>query len=66
LINIARDKPIRRYPNCFLVGKNQNDFLDVINGYIEDLHKKGKVEEIVSRYMKDPRNNGIYFKHSKK
>jgi len=65
LINIAQNNPIRRYPNCFLAGKNQNDFLDVINGYIEDLHKKGEVEQIMSRYMKDPRKNGIYFKPSK-
>jgi polar amino acid transport system substrate-binding protein len=63
LINIADNKPIRRYPNCFLVGKDQNDFLDVINGYIQGLHRNGEVEEIVSKYMEDPRNKGIYFRH---
>lgn len=34
LVNIAREKPIRRYTNSFLVGKEQNDFLDLLNSYL--------------------------------
>ncbi len=60
LINIAADKPIRRYPNSFLVGKNQNDFLDLLNNYLEAIAQAGEDESIIRKYT-DGINNGIYF-----
>lgn len=60
LVNIARDKPIRRYPNCFLVGKNQNDFLDFLDCYLESISSSGEIENIVGRYCHAV-GNGIYF-----
>ncbi len=64
LTNIAQDKPIRRYPNSFLVGKNQNDFLDLLNKYLEDIADTGEGERIVRQYT-DGINNGIYFTRRK-
>jgi polar amino acid transport system substrate-binding protein len=61
LVNIAHDKPIRRYPNCFLVVKHQNDFLDVLNLYIVDILASGRCEEIVRRYT-DVEHRGIHFR----
>ncbi len=60
LVNIAHDKPIRRYPNCFLVGKNQNDFLDVLDAYLADIADSGDIEKIVRKYVSG-NGNGICF-----
>jgi polar amino acid transport system substrate-binding protein len=59
LVNIAREKPIRRYSNSFLVGKNQHDFLDMINDYIVDLLKRDQVRPIVKKYTTS--FEGLYF-----
>lgn len=62
LKNIAAEKPIRRYPNCFLVGKNQHDFLDLLNAYINSLLQSGQIEEIIHRYTGGS-EVGIYIRH---
>lgn len=49
LVNIAEDKPIRRYPNCFLAGKDQYDFLDVFNSYLAESLAAGEVAAIIQR-----------------
>lgn len=61
LTNIANQKPIRRYPNCFLVGKNQHDFLDLLNAYIDSLLKSEQIQEIVNRYTGSA-DVGIYIR----
>lgn len=60
LVNIAHDKPIRRYPNCFLIAKNQNDFLDLLNKYLDELEQSGETERIIKQYT-NSFNDGIYF-----
>ena len=60
LVNIAREKPIRRYPNSFLVGNNQHDFLDILDRYLEDIAASGEVENIMRKYT-ERINDGIYF-----
>jgi len=60
LVNIARDKPIRRYPTSFLAGKGQNDFLDVLNIYIGEVLASGTVRDIVRKYL-GAEYEGIYF-----
>ena len=65
LVNIAHDKPIRRYPNSFLVGNNQHDFLDILDRFLEELAESGEVETIMRKYT-NRINDGIYFKSRKK
>jgi tRNA-dependent cyclodipeptide synthase len=60
LVNIAQQKPIRRYPNSFLVGKNQNDFLDLLNAYIDHIENSELIAEILNRYTSG--QSGIYLK----
>ncbi|HEY9759565.1 MAG TPA: tRNA-dependent cyclodipeptide synthase [Oculatellaceae cyanobacterium] len=60
LVNIAKDKPIRRYPNCFLVGKNQHDFLEVLNKHIEQVKSDGTLKAIVETHAKNF-GQGAYF-----
>jgi ABC-type amino acid transport substrate-binding protein len=59
LVNIACDKPIRRYSNSFLVGKNQHDFLDLLDSYLDDILGSGVVETIIHKYTKG-KDMGIY------
>ncbi len=62
LINIAQDKPIRRYPNCFLIGKNQHDFLDLLDKFIDETLDSGNAADIVGRHIAGPPDRvGIYF-----
>ncbi len=63
LVNIARDKPIRRYSNSFLVGKNQHDFLDLLDSYLEENLKNGAVESIIHKYA-DGKDMGIYLPYN--
>lgn len=66
LVNLARDRPIRRYPNCFLVGKDQHDFLDLMNKYLEELDASGVSKEILSKYVNGtPNEMGIHFANPK-
>ncbi len=62
LVNIAGQKPIRRYPNSFLVGKNQNDFLDILNNYIDEILSNGVAESII-RKNTNGADLGIYIRH---
>jgi tRNA-dependent cyclodipeptide synthase len=50
LVNLAADKPIRRYANCFLVGKNQHDFKDLVDVHIQSLIKDGTVKKLLIKY----------------
>lgn len=50
LVNIAEEKPIRRFASSFLVGKNQNDFKDLIDSYVTDLLQKNKIDELIKKY----------------
>ena len=58
LVNIAADRPIRRYPNCFLVGKDQNDFLDVLDAHIRDMLRRGEIEPLLKKHVGDL--EGVY------
>lgn len=49
LVNIATAKPIRRYPNCFLVGKDQHDFLELLNAHLGEIITDGELRRIVLR-----------------
>ncbi len=50
LVNIAEDKPIRRYSNSFLIGKHQNDFAEVLDNYMIDLNRRGAIRACVDRF----------------
>jgi cyclo(L-tyrosyl-L-tyrosyl) synthase len=65
LVNLAQEKPIRRYPNCFLVGNNQDDFLEILDQYLADAAETGEIERIVDKYTGGEQNGGIYFKRSR-
>ncbi len=59
LVNIAQEKPIRRYTNSFLVGKEQNDFLDLLNSFLNDIQENGECRTIVEKYIGLPELKGI-------
>lgn len=48
LVNLAVNKPIRRFANCFLLGKNQSDFKDLLDDYIVDLIQTGQVHTLMN------------------
>ena len=62
LLNLARDKPIRRYANSFLVGKDQNDFLEIFDQYLEEIAVSGETASIIDRYLEPSEQIGIYIK----
>ncbi|MBX9693833.1 MAG: transporter substrate-binding domain-containing protein, partial [Cyanobacteria bacterium] len=65
LVNIAQNKPIRRYPNCFLVGKDQHDFLDLLDSFIDETISSGKAHDIVCNHITgSPESMGLYFAQS--
>lgn len=53
LVNIAENKPIRRYANSFLVGKNQDDFKGMLDDYLKELLQEGVVRDLLMRYVAD-------------
>lgn len=62
LVNIAQDMPIRRYPNCFLVGNNQDDFLEILDCYLVEMAETGEIERIIEQYAGGRENSGIYLR----
>jgi ABC-type amino acid transport substrate-binding protein len=50
LVNIAEDKPIRRYSNSFLIGKGQHDFLDILNAFLDQNLKNGNIAALLQKY----------------
>jgi tRNA-dependent cyclodipeptide synthase len=59
LVNISKKMPIRRYANCFLVAKHQNDFVDMLNDHILSLHKGAEIKRLVEQYVDN--TDGIFF-----
>ncbi len=66
LVNIAQEKPIRRYTNSFLVGKEQNDFLDLLNSFLNEIQDNGQCRKIVEKYIGIPELKGISFMNGDK
>ncbi len=62
LINIAEIKPIRRFSSSFLIGKNQDDFKDVLDEFIRSPLQQDNIRSLINKYKINLK--GIYFPKS--
>jgi ABC-type amino acid transport substrate-binding protein len=51
----AQDKPFQVFPDCFAFEIHENELREMIDSAVVELHNQGVIEEIISKYSKDPK-----------
>jgi len=52
--NIAKDRPLRMFGNCYMYKQGEDEFQQMINVVIEDLQNSGFIEDLIVKYEKYP------------
>jgi len=52
--NIAVDRPLRMFGNCYMFKQGEDEFQNMINVVLEDLHNSGFIEDLIVKYEKYP------------
>jgi len=52
--DIAKNNPIRVFGNCYMFKQGEDEFQNMINTIIEDLHNSGFIESLIKKYEEYP------------
>jgi polar amino acid transport system substrate-binding protein len=58
LKNITPDRPVRVFPNTFMIKRGQMEFKNMLDRALEELHNSGVIDQLVSKY--EPYPNAVY------